>query len=234
MKLLESLVLSPSVRLLRFACGDGQPLGHVAGQWVNLHLRVGETSLTRAYSVASAPDPERPSEFELGITRVDGVRGSNFLHDLTPGAEREMDGPHGFFTREGLLEEPALFIGTGTGLCPLRAMIQQALRKPQGAPLGLLFGGRREHDILWGQELQQLAGGSGGRLRYEVTLSRGSSSWGGRRGYVQEHLAAMLPADADRPHVFVCGLSPMIRAVRAALKADYGFDRKHIHSERYD
>lgn len=37
-----------------------------------------------------------------------------------------------------------------------------------------------------------------------------------------------------RPHVFVCGLSEMVNDVRDLLKQSLGYDRKHIHSERYD
>jgi len=32
----------------------------------------------------------------------------------------------------------------------------------------------------------------------------------------------------------VCGLSDMVNAVRAHLKQELGYDRKHIHTERYD
>jgi len=57
--------------------------------------------------------------------------------------------------------------------------------------------------------------------------------WTGRRGYVQTHLAELIPA-LGRPHVYVCGLSNMVNAVRAALKETLGYNRKQIHTERYD
>jgi NADPH-dependent ferric siderophore reductase len=34
--------------------------------------------------------------------------------------------------------------------------------------------------------------------------------------------------------VFVCGLSAMVNEVRTVLKQALGYDRKHIHTERYD
>jgi NADPH-dependent ferric siderophore reductase len=34
--------------------------------------------------------------------------------------------------------------------------------------------------------------------------------------------------------VYVCGLTRMVQEVRRVLKADLGYDRKQIRSERYD
>jgi ferredoxin-NADP reductase len=34
-------------------------------------------------------------------------------------------------------------------------------------------------------------------------------------------------------HLYICGLSRMVSEVRRTAK-ELGFDRKHIHSERYD
>ena len=144
-----------------------------------------------------------------------------------------MDGPHGFFTRERERDQPALFVATGTGLCPLRAMLQEELaRASDGPPLGLLFGCRSQADILWRDELQAWSTAHA-RFQTWVTLSRCDEQWGGARGYVQAHLGAALEA-LGRPHVFVCGLSKMVGEVRAVLKQQHGYDRKLVHSERYD
>lgn len=224
--------LSPTVRGLTLACADGAPLPYVPGQWVNLEVEVAGKRDKRAYSIASAPDPADPARFEIAVTRVDDGLVSRALHEVPAGSLLAMDGPHGFFTREGQTQLPAWFVGTGTGVCPLRAMLQSELASVEGPPLGLLFGVRHEGEILYRAEFEALAARNP-RFSFHVTLSRPSPAWTGKTGYVQTHLAELLDL-AAKPHVYVCGLSRMVGGVRKVLKEELGFERRSIHSERYD
>ena len=232
-ELLSARELSPTVRLLRFRTVDRAPLAFVAGQWLNFDVDTPQGVARRAYSIATAPGAERPDEFDIAVTRVDaGGSASLALHALAPGARIAVDGPHGFFTREDTRVQAALFVGTGTGVCPLRAMIEDELRSPSGPQLELLFGCRSQADILWGEELAQWAA-QHPRFALHVTLSRPNAGWGGLEGYVQRHLAELIDP-AARPHVYVCGLTKMVSEVRRVLKDQLGYDRRMIHSERYD
>lgn len=219
------------MRALRWRLVDGAALTHRAGQWWNLTLPVGDEHLRRAYSLATAPDPAQPSTFEIAVTRVDAGQASIVLHELQVGARVQGDGPHGFFTREATRDQPALLVGTGTGVAPLRAMLEDELRH-DGPALTLLFGCRTEGDILYREDFERWAA-EHPRFRFEVTLSQGADGWAGRRGYVQAHLPELVEA-MMRPHVYVCGLQKMIREVRRVLKQDLGYDRRMIHGERYD
>lgn len=225
--------LSPSVRGFKLECLDGRPIEYIPGQWVNLHVPVAAGSDKRAYSIASAPDAARPGEFEVAVTHVLEGNVSPALHALTEGATLQFDGPYGFFTRQGLEDQPALFVATGTGVCPVRAMIQDELRRSSDGPqLRLLLGVRTQADMLYRAEFEELAR-SHPRFSFLPTLSRPEPDWRGRTGYVQTQLASLID-EAHRPHVYACGLSPMIDAVRKTLKGQLGYDRKLIHSERYD
>jgi len=227
-QIVRAIDLTPSVRGLSLRVEGGLG-GFRAGQWLNLHVATAQGLEKRAYSIASAPSDEF---VELAVTRVVDGRVSGALHSLCVGDEVEVDGPHGFFTRDlDDLLQPSLLVGTGTGLSPLRSMLRAHLPNAT-ASCTLLFGCRSEADVLWGDELARMAQ-EYSHFRYEVTLSRGSANWPGRRGYVQEHLIELASA-LGTPHVFVCGLSPMVSEVRALSKGQLGLDRKQIHSERYD
>lgn len=231
----RSETLSPTVRGLTLAFADGEPFSYEPGQWVNLELEVGGKRDKRAYSIASAPDPAAPGSFEIAVTRVDAGSVSRALHALPEGSAVSIDGPHGFFTREGAAKPPAWFVGTGTGVAPLRAMLQAELAGASGAegpPLGLLLGVRNESEILYRAEFEALAA-THPRFSFHVTLSRPSPAWQGMTGYVQTQLPKLLDLHV-RPHVYVCGLSRMVSGVRKVLKDDLGYDRRSIHSERYD
>lgn len=233
-EIMSTSALSPSVRGLSLRCVDGQPLGHEAGQWVNLDVPAsdGQGVTRRAYSIASAPHAHAPECFEIAVTRVAEGAASIALHELTVGAQLPLDGPHGFFTREAERDEPALFVGTGTGLSPLRAMLEQELERKEGPRMGLIFGCRTEADVLWGAQLRAWASEQP-RFSLYVTLSRPLADYEGRIGYVQAHLPELVE-QMGRPIVYACGLSRMVQEVRRVLKEDLGYDRRRIRTERYD
>jgi len=235
-EIVSASALSPSVRSLVLRCVDGQALGHQAGQWVNLDVPVsgGGGVTRRAYSVASAPSLQAPDLFEIAVTRVADGAASMALHELPLGTQLPLDGPHGFFTRESERDEPVLWVGTGTGLSPLRAMLEEELaRGDAGRPrIALLFGCRTEADVLWGEQLHDWVS-EHPRFSLFTTLSRPAPDHFGRSGYVQAHLREVAEV-MGRPIVYACGLSRMVQEVRRVLKEELGYDRRRIRTERYD
>lgn len=239
-KLVSARLLSPSVRELVLEREDGAPFVFEAGQWVNLVLPgLADGALRRAYSIASAPTGT--SRFELAVTRVRGGPGSTFLHELAVGASLEVVGPQGFFTRPLDSAGPALFVATGTGVTPLRSMIKHALAAGHPAPMTLLFGVRREEDLLYREEFAELAR-EHPRLRVELTLSQPKSEEATRRGYVQTHVEELFrdleargsETGTGAPHVYVCGLLRMVGSVRELLRKEMQLPRQQVHTERYD
>jgi CDP-4-dehydro-6-deoxyglucose reductase, E3 len=227
-RLVRTRQLTPAVRELTFQRADGVPFDFVAGQWVNLILPL-EGELRRAYSIASPPDGT--PGFELAITRVEGGPGSTYLHALEVGASMQVQGPQGFFTRAAAT--PSLFIGTGTGITPLRSMIRSALTSGDTSPMILVFGVRTEEDILYRDELEGLAA-KFPNFRFVPTLSRAAPGWTGKTGYVQTHVEELWKQLGDTPHAYICGLQKMVGAVRDLLRKQMVVTRQQVHSERYD
>lgn len=118
-------MLAPNVRELTLERVDGEPFEFEAGQSISLVLPMPTGEGRRAYSIASAP--EGTPALSIAVTKVEGGPGSTFLHDLAHGSVVRAIGPQGFFTRARGL--PSLFVGTGTGVTPLRSMIHDALRR---------------------------------------------------------------------------------------------------------
>jgi ferredoxin-NADP reductase len=233
-ELIEARALSPSVRSLVFRTADGSAVGHVAGQYVDLVVPTARgIPHKRSYSVASPPDAAHPDRFELAVTRVEGGPTSEALHALRPGAVVEIEGPSGAFVRPADHHaRPALFVATGTGLAPLRAMLAEDVAAHDGPPRVLLFGCRTPADVLWADELRGWQT-SCPPFRLHVTLSRAPPEWTGLVGYVQRHahgLARALP----HAHAYVCGLSGMVDDVVALLEREVGMPHADVHYEVYD
>lgn len=225
-------MLAPQVRELVFARVDGAPVELLAGQWVTLLLPlVADGDARRSYSIASPP--RATAEFEVAVTLVEGGAGSTWLHGLEVGQTLQVQGPQGFFVRGKGEGKPALLVGTGTGVTPLRSLLHDALARGDHHPLVLLFGVRTRDDLLYAAELADLAA-KHPNVRFEPTLSRADGAWTGRRGYVQHHAPELwkeLPPDT---HAYICGLNRMVGSVRELLRKELGATREQVHSERYD
>jgi CDP-4-dehydro-6-deoxyglucose reductase len=234
-RLLAARPLSPSVRELSFARTDGSPLRFEAGQWVTLVLPRTEGEIRRSYSIAS--EPTGTARFDLAVTHVMGGPGSSILHALTPGEALKAVGPQGFFTRPLEGAPPSLFVATGTGVTPFVSMLRAALAAGATTPIWLLFGVRREADLLYRSELEAMAEARP-NVRVFFTLSQPEEGWTGRRGYVQTHVRELMEAlgreAGAEPHAYVCGLERMVGSVRELLRKEMGLPRQRVHTERYD
>ncbi len=228
----RALSLTETTKHLEWETVEGGRFDFVAGQFVSMtRVRDGDEH-TRAYSLASAPRAD--AGFDLCLNRVPGGLFSNYLCDLAPGAIVDFSGPHGFFILRQPIERDLVFIATGTGIAPIRGMLE-ALFAP-GAALDreawLLFGVRYRETILYREEFERLAAREP-RFHFVPTLSRAASDWTGERGHVQEQLRARFAGRRDFD-AYVCGLKAMVDDVRKILKEGFGLDRRQIHYEKYD
>jgi ferredoxin-NADP reductase len=253
-RLVRSAALSELTKHLEFEMKGVLRFGFVAGQWLSFktNLPDGE-EITRAYSIASPPADD--NRFALCLNRVQDGFMSNFLCDMKEGDEIRCQGPFGDFILRPPMRD-TIFIATGTGIAPLRSMLHwlfasnpklgtpESDRDGRGRPssidaqarhqehqLYLIFGNRTEKDIYYHDEFQRLARDQA-NFHYMPTLSRGGPEWKGLRGYVQEHVPAVVKGRPDM-HAYICGLDKMVKANRELLKS-LGWDRKSILYEKYD
>ena len=231
-RLVHSANLSEITKHLEFEVASVRRFGFVAGQWLSLKAaKPGGEEITRAYSIASAPDES--NRFALCLNRVQDGFMSNFLCDMQEGAEIACQGPFGNFILRPPMRDTIL-IATGTGIAPFRGMLQWLFEEEsrhQGRRVWLMFGSRYEKDIYYHQEFLTLAARHD-NFHYLPTLSRGGGTWKGLRGYVQEHVPGIVGGRTDM-HAYICGLKKMITANRDLLKG-LGWDRKSIIYEAYD
>jgi len=225
--LVESHEIAPLVRHFVFETPEVEQLHFKAGQFVSFNHVIGEKKIIRPYSIASLPHGNR---FELCLNLVEDGIFSPFLFSMKPGDSVEMGAPLGFFVVRNPDRE-ALFIATGTGIAPFRAMVPDYLNHPHAPQLTLLFGVRHETTIYYRSDFEVFAQ-THANFRFWPTLSRPEPTWTGRTGHVQTHL---LEAIGDRRDldVYICGMKAMVDDVRGILKA-LGFDRKQIIFEKYD
>jgi ferredoxin-NADP reductase len=225
--LIDLREIAPNVRHFVFEVPEVREFYFVPGQFVSLTHNIGGKEITRPYSIASKPDGNR---FDLCLNLVEDGVFTPWLFTLRPGDEIETSAPLGFFVLRNP-QRDAVFVATGTGIAPVRSMLEAWLGQDDPRQLTLIFGVRYEHGLLYREEFEELAR-KHPNFRFWPTLSRPEPSWTGRTGHVQEHLLKAVGERRDMD-VYVCGLKAMVDDVRALLKGA-GFDRKQIIYEKYD
>ncbi|HEY2003506.1 MAG TPA: ferredoxin reductase family protein [Candidatus Saccharimonadia bacterium] len=149
------------------------------------------------------------------------------LSGLKPGALVSIDGPHGHFTPARLTRPKALLIAGGSGITPIRSMLEQL---PAGIQdVVVLYAVRTRADLALRDEIEALAARRGAVVHY---LLSGETVAGFTTGVVdQANLRALVP-DVSSREVMLCGPAPMMDAVTANLE-HLGLARNFIHTERF-
>jgi NAD(P)H-flavin reductase len=174
----------------------------------------------RPYSIACSP--ERAAEtgrLELLVSLEQGSEPSSSLADTGMGGLVDIEGPLGDFT---FPEEPnhgrVLFVAGGTGIAPLRAMLDHALRLGRAPLMSLLYSARRSDEFAFIDELRGHA--RSGRIELHQTVTRDeSSAWEGGRGRIgRAHFQSVLH-EPEQTLCFVCGPPLLVTESVATLSA---------------
>lgn len=192
----------------------------------------GGRDLRRAYSIASAPELKHGdrSVFELCVKLVEGGPGTQYLNGLGVGEKLTGMTPYGDFVYKPKAGRHALFIATGTGIAPFRAMaLSRIFKEHPPASARLLFGARNEGDLLYTEELKDLLGAE----NYIQALSRSGGGWSGFKGRVTDWLRDNSASIAwKETEFYLCGNGAMIDEVKQILTAE-GVEKTSIHQEVY-
>lgn len=122
--LVERNAVSPTVLRLRVRPDDGVP-AFLPGQYLAMGVDVDGRPLQRPYSTASGIDETDALEFLVRLV-ADGALTPR-LWSLRAGDRVRLGRPKGLFTADGTDQRRPVFIATGTGIAPLRSMLEARL-----------------------------------------------------------------------------------------------------------
>ena len=235
MKIKELRDLTSEVRELVVETQEPADFKFKAGQFVMLHVPQEKKPALRAYSIAS--DERQINGFRLLFKYVKGVDGypdgvaSKYVWDLKGDETLTFTGPFGRVFFHEPPTEQIIFLNTGTGLSQHLCYLESKKEQYPHLRYRLLFGVRTEENIYFQKELEALKSVLPD-FKYDYVLSRGSESWQGRRGYVQNFIRDFEYTSVPTTF-YLCGNGAMIKDVKAMLEAD-GFDKTRIFAEAFD
>ena len=185
-----------------------------AGQYVEFILRDGAR---RSYSMANAPS--QGPDVDLHIRHMPGGR----FTDLVFGSMKEKDilrieGPMGsFFLREESIK-PMVFLASGTGFAPLKALLEHMQHCGITRAVTLYWGGRRPADLYMDDWVRAQCDAMP-NLGYVPVVSDAlpEDAWQGRTGFVHRAVLEDFP-DLSGHQVYACGAPVVVDSA----KRDFG------------
>ena len=195
-------VSSITICLRRQGGADLPPF--LAGQYVNLFVKVGDLQTSRPYAISSSPKDR--SRYELTIRRVPGGRVSNHLLDtLKRGDPLQSTGPMGTFFHNPLFHgEDLVFIAGGSGVAPAMSMIRDIVERALPLRLHLIYGSTSATDILFKTELDAIAA-KHANIRVAYVVMEPDAQWHGLTGLISAELIASVTGPLNNRMVYVCG-----------------------------
>jgi toluene methyl-monooxygenase electron transfer component len=216
-KLIKTRKLTHDILELTLKCDADVPHNYMAGQYAE--LATPGVKRARSYSYAKAPEDELPGEYTFFVRLVPGGEHTEWLfgEDRT-GCDVQVMGPFGsFYMREG--EGPMLCVAGGSGLAPIKALLEHAANQQVRRDVLFLFGARTQKDLYCIEELEAVRArwNKDSKFSFVPVLSHEDegSDWSGPRGFVTDYLRREYidkGVNVSNYQGYLCGPPPMIDA----------------------
>ena len=197
-----------------------------AGQYVSLQGRVGESVVSRPYSIVSSPRQALANELVLGV--ADAGFFSGWLNrEAKPGDRFRMSEPTGEFHYETLRDKKQIVcIAGGAGITPFISMARSMADRDEPYEMILFYGARDEAHLAYQAELDELCQKTGLRVVYVLSDEEKS---GFAHGFITADLMEQF-VDIKECTFFLCGPKAMYDFIDSQL-ASYQLPVKAVHRD---
>lgn len=230
LRVVEVVQQTPTSKTFRLERTDGPLPPFRPGQYVNLFVDVDGVLTSRPYSIAS-----RPGSPYLELTVRDkpgGFVAPYLLSQIEAGDELESSGPAGHFYHEPLIDgNDLVFLAGGSGITPFMSIIRDALHNNRPLQIHLLYGSRSPDDVIYGEELAELAARHP-NFRYTLVISEPPPGYEGLTGFLDADRIREQVGDVRGKTFYICGPAVMYDFCTAALER-LGVPPHRIRRELY-
>ena len=195
---------------------------YLSGQYINII----KGDYKRSYSIANSNSTQNLVFF---IKNYEGGKFSQYLFDEAKINDLlRIEGPIGTFFYRHTSKNNIVFLATGTGIAPVKAMLEQMdenHRELINKKIYLFFGGRTEEDLFWRPKFTNI------NIVFIPVLSRSDDKWNGAKGYVQDFVISNEINLADSV-LYACGSENMIKDSRALVQKN-GLSEEAFYSDAF-
>lgn len=213
--------VTDDVMIVRFKLPSSERLLYRAGQYMEFILKDGGR---RSFSMANAPHDD--ALIELHIRHMPGGLFTDRLFGVRDPAVKvreilRFEGPHGsFFLREES-EKPIIFLASGTGFAPIKAIVEHMIYTGNRRKAVIYWGGRRPRDLYLDHLVRSWVQKYPDQFSYVPVVSNAvtEDDWDGRTGFVHRAVMEDFP-DLSAHQVYACGAPVVIDSAQRDFIAD--------------
>ncbi|BBI98603.1 CDP-6-deoxy-delta-3,4-glucoseen reductase [Ferrigenium kumadai] len=215
--------VTDDVMVLKLRLPANERLQFLAGQYIDILLK---DQKPRSFSLANAPHDDEL--LELHVRNIAG--GAFTTHVFNEMKERDIlriKGPLGtFFLREDS-DKPIIFVASGTGFAPVKAIIEHALHIGVKRPMHFYWGVRKQADLYMLDKIKEWEA-----LGIKSTPVVSDEPWSGRSGFV--HQAVMEDfSDLSGYDVYACGAPVVVEAAFREFTTQRGLPNESFFSDAF-
>lgn len=223
-RVVETIDETPDARTLVLRPGRGFAT-HRAGQYVPVTVAIDGRRHVRTYSISSAPGrAPRRGCIAITVKHVPGgLVSQHLVRRVGRGEYLALGAPQGDFLLPDTARPRLLLLTAGSGITPVRAMLQELAAHGRLVDVVHLHWAPREAEVIFARELQVLVAGhpgyrlqvlttrSGGARFSEALLAQHCSDWRGRAALACGPRSLL---DAATTHWEASGLGARLRIER--------------------
>ena len=188
--------------------GTNQLAYFKAGSYLSIFLEIDGMKISRPYSISSSPKEALEGHYSLTIKRVPHGIASNYMLDhFKVGDQVSVSGPLGEFVylpiRDG---KTVIGVAGGSGITPFYAFAKAIVEGDENFNLVLLYGSRKEKDILFKDEFNDLEKASSKIKVVHVLSDEENEKY--EHGFITADLIKKYALKEDYS-IFLCGPSGM-------------------------
>ncbi len=178
-------------------------------------------------SIASAPEDKGFVELVIAVGEPTGIT-HHAAYNLRVGDKLKCKGPFGKFVFADNAPEYG-FVGTGTGIAPLRSMMRHLFMTNSKKPITFFFGFQFMSKFLYREEIEEWQ--KKPNFKLEIITSREKTP-DNKQGYVTDLLKTHDFKAHMQTQFYLCGNPKAITDVQTALK-EKGFAETQVHYEKW-
>lgn len=232
---LECVMVVPEaqdVKTFVFRPPSGATFLYRAGQFVTLDLPLPGGTISRTYTISSAPT----SNVYLSVTvkAQEGSIGTRWMLDhLKPGMRLKARGPAGVFHLPRQPDSKYLFISAGSGVTPMMSMATFLFERGEEPDISFVACAKKPSELIFRKKLEYMASRVQGlKLHFVVGKDEPYEVWTGYRGRFNQLMLGLTTPDYLERDIYCCGPDSFMRSVRDMLHA-LGYDMSRYHQESF-
>ncbi|MBU2713325.1 hybrid-cluster NAD(P)-dependent oxidoreductase [Zooshikella harenae] len=192
-------------------------LSFKAGQYITLHHEINGESVSRCYTISSAPD--QTNRFAITVERTGDGLFSNWLHEYCQsGTLIKSSRPEGLFHSDATESQKVLLLAAGSGITPMLSMIRYWYQQKSDKDIILIYTVKTEADLVSADELKVIAKHYPS-LQLIFTLTQSDMSWPGFKGRISQSKVQQMVPDVNQRAVYICGGESFMADMHEACSA---------------